>query len=121
MQTALPKISSPNCERRPSKKSMLSLCRDLKLSIQWIHKHQLRLTLANDLSLDQIEVALEVNDPPMGGSRSYENREAIIIGMRRLVNQALKAGLISGSPGTSQTLNAGGVDVPMTFTTDEEF
>jgi hypothetical protein len=100
---------------------MLFLCRNLKLSVQWIHRNQLRLTLANDLSLDRIEVDLEVNEPPMGGSRSYENREAIIIGMRKLVNQALKAGLISDSPGTSQTSNAGGVVAPMTFTIEEEF
>jgi hypothetical protein len=100
---------------------MLFLCRDLKLSIQWIHKHRLRLTLANDLSLDQIEVDLEVNDPPTGGSRSYENREAIIIGMRKLVNQALKAGLISDAHGGLTNSSAGGVDVPMTFTTDEAY
>jgi hypothetical protein len=100
---------------------MLFLCRNLKLSIQWIHRNQLRLTLANDLSLDQIEVDLEVNEPPMGGSRSYENREAIIIGMRKLVNQALKAHLISDAPGGLTTSNAGGVDIPMTFTTDAAY
>jgi hypothetical protein len=97
------------------------LCRNLKLSIEWIHKNQLRLTLADDLSLDQIQLDLEVNEPPLRGSRWYENREAIIIGMRRLVNQALKAGLILESHGTSQTSNAGGVDVPMTFSTDEAY
>jgi hypothetical protein len=98
---------------------MLYLCRNLKLSIEWIHKNQLRLTLADDLSLDQIQLDLEVNEPPLRGSRSYENREAIIIGMRKLVNAALKANLILDSPGTSQTSN-GGVDVPMTFMTEEE-
>jgi hypothetical protein len=99
---------------------MTYLCRDLKLSIEWTHNNQLRLSLAEDLSLDQIQLDLEVNDPPMGGSRSYENREAIIIGMRRLVNRALKAGLISDAPGASQT-SKDGVDVPMTFSTGEEF
>jgi hypothetical protein len=97
---------------------MLYLCRDLKLSIEWIHKNQLRLTLADDLG--QIQLDLEVNDPPLRGSRSYENREGIIIGIRRLVNAALKAGLILDSPGGLTNSNAGGVDVPMTFMTDEE-
>ena len=99
---------------------MLYLCRNLKLSIEWIHKNQLRLTLADDLSLDQIGLDLEVNDPPLRGSRRYENREAIIIGMRRLVNQALKASLILDCPGGLTESNAGGVNISMTFGTGEE-
>jgi hypothetical protein len=98
------------------------LCRNLKLSIQWVHNNQLRLTLANDLNLNEVQLDLEVRDPTLpGGSRQYQNREAIIIGMRRLVSAALKADLISDCPGALTSSNAGGVDVPMIFTTDEEF
>jgi hypothetical protein len=98
------------------------LCRDLKLSIQWIHNNQLRLTLDNDLSLNGVQLDLEVRDPTLrGGSRQYQNREAIIIGIRRLVSAALKANLISDSPSGLTNSKDGGVDVPMIFTTDEEF
>jgi hypothetical protein len=101
---------------------MLYLCRNLKLSIQWLNNHQLHLSLSNDLSLDEVQLDLEVNDPVLkGGSRAYQNREAIIIAMRRLVSAALKANLIMDSPGALTNSNAGGVDIPMMSTTDEEF
>jgi hypothetical protein len=101
---------------------MKALCENLLLSITHTDANEIRLVLRNDISLDEVSICYPVAQPVLaGGSRRYQLREAMVIGVRRLVSEAVKAGLISDVPGTATSLksDADPGDVIL-FPTDDE-
>jgi hypothetical protein len=101
------------------------LCRDLKLTIRRVNNDaQVQLFLRDDLNLKEIELLCDINLSEVNQSqRRYHLREAIIIGMRRLVAKAIMEGLISDYPGestTSSSATGASAVPPTTFSTDED-
>lgn len=82
-------------------------CKNLKLSIQQTAGLVI-LTLEEPLAMRQVEAKCAINESTVA-SRSYHIREAIVIGMRRLMVAALEGGLVqislSGSLGEFGTSN----------------
>jgi hypothetical protein len=76
-------------------------CKNLRLSIRQ-EPGAVWLKLEEPLAMREVEVSCEVNESTVL-SRTYHIREAIVIGMRRLMFAALDAGLlqisVSGSLG----------------------
>lgn len=100
------------------------LCRNVKLSIERLEDGaQIRLVLCNDLTLNQVEICYPVTQREDGKNRRYHLREAMVIAIRRLVGEAIQAGLISDSPGVLTSLKSGTIKPPapsITFMTDED-
>jgi hypothetical protein len=82
-------------------------CKNLRLSIRQ-EPGVVWLKLAEPLAMREVEVKCEVNESTIL-SRTYHIREAIVIGMRRLMFAALDDGLlqinVSGSLGALSTSN----------------
>jgi hypothetical protein len=82
-------------------------CKNLKLTIRQ-EPLTVWLKLEEPLAMREVEVSCEVNESTVL-SRTYHVREAIIIGMRRLMFAALDGGLVkislSGSLGELTTSN----------------
>lgn len=74
--------------------SSLNLSIDLEIAgeDQWLN-----LKLEDELNLTEVEVTYPVHCMTL--DRVYHLREAMVVGMRRLVIEALSKGLISASPG----------------------
>jgi hypothetical protein len=101
------------------------LCRNLKLTIRRVNNDaQVQLFLRDDLNLKEIELLCDINLSEVNQSqRRYYLREAVIIGMRRLVAKAITEGLISDYPGEYMTSSSATGDLaipPITFSTDED-
>jgi hypothetical protein len=101
------------------------LCRNLKLTIRRVNNDaQVQLFLRDDLNLREIELLCDINLYEVNQSqRRYYLREAVIIGMRRLVAKAITEGLISDYPGEYTTSSAGITRPPgpsITSMTDED-
>lgn len=78
------------------------LCTDLTLSI-WREdaskdKEQIRVKLANELEMLEVEVCQEINVTTQQ-SRRYHIKEAVIIVLRQAVSEAFQVGMISDSLG----------------------
>jgi hypothetical protein len=103
---------------------MSNLCKNLKLTITRVADgSQIELKLRDDLNFKEVAICYEVTQRDDGAQRRYYQREAIVIGIRRLVGAAIQAGLISDSPGVYTNLNAGTTKPPdpsITFMTDED-
>ena len=88
-------------------------CKNLKLTVRQ-EPGAVWLKLEDPLAMREVEVKCEVNESTVL-SRTYHIREAIVIGMRRLMFAALDAGLLqislSGSLGELTTSKA---KVPLT-------
>jgi hypothetical protein len=82
-------------------------CKNLKLSIRQ-EPGAVWLKLTEPLAMREVEVKCEVNESTIL-SRTYHIREAVVIGMRRLISAALDGGLLqislSGSLGGLSTSN----------------
>lgn len=100
------------------------LCRNLRLSIERLDEtSEVRLSLRNDISLEQISLCYGVTEKPDGSNRRYYLREAMVIAMRRLIDQALGARLISDCPGEYMNLKSGNIETPnpsIAYTIDAE-
>ena len=102
------------------------LAKDLRLSIRRL-EGEIELTLGDDL-IDSVKLCYPVQEEPEGQNRRYHLRESMVIGMRRLIGQAIEAGLISDCPGVSMTLNTGTIPeagqprpgLSITFSIDED-
>ena len=98
------------------------LCKNLKLTItRVVHGSRIQLQLRDDLNFKEVEICYEVTQREDGAQRRYYQREAIVIGIRRLVGAAIEAGLISDCPGVFTNLSAGITKPPdpsITYTTD---
>jgi hypothetical protein len=70
-------------------------CKNLKLSIRQ-EPGAVWLKLTEPLAMREVEVKCEVNESTIL-SRTYHIREAIVIGMRRLIFAALDGGLLQRS------------------------
>jgi hypothetical protein len=96
------------------------LCRNLKLTITRAEAGaQIQLKLRDDLNLKEVEICYPVTQREDGSQRRYHLREAMVIAIRRLVGQAIEAGLISDSPGVLTNLKSGITGPPdpsITFT-----
>jgi hypothetical protein len=89
------------------------LCRNLRLSIERLDEScEVRLDLRNDISLEEVSLCYEINQKPDGSNRRYHLREAMVIAMRRLVDQAIEAGLISDCPGVFTNLKCEDTSTP---------
>lgn len=109
------------------------LCKDLRLSIRRL-EGEVELSLRDEVLYEGFEPNAEVKlcyrilEEKGGKNRRYHLREAIVIGMRRLMGLAIEANLISDFPGESTTSNTGitpeaGLVPPglsITFVIDEE-
>jgi len=74
------------------------LCRNLKLTIELKKEgRQIRFTLRDDLSLQEVELWTELGDNTL--DRRYHIREGIIIAMRRVIAKAIESHLILDYPG----------------------
>jgi hypothetical protein len=99
-------------EREPSSLSKRRLCRNLKLSIEKVADlmgdEQIKFILEDTLRMIQVELCYPINVTTLQ-SRRYHIKEAIVIGLRQLVDQAISQGLINLMPssarGVSTTLN----------------
>jgi hypothetical protein len=101
---------------------MKALCENLVLSIEHTDANEIQLVLRSDVTLDEVSICYPVAQPVLaGGSRRYQMREAMVIGVRRLISEAVKSGLISDVPGTvtSRKSNVDPGDVIL-FPTDDE-
>jgi hypothetical protein len=82
-------------------------CKNLKLSIQQTAGLVI-LTLDEPLAMRQVEAKCAINESTVA-SRTYHVKEAIVIGMRRLMVAAFEGGLVqislSGSLGAFGTSN----------------
>jgi hypothetical protein len=82
-------------------------CKNLRLTIRQ-EPGEVWLKLEEPLAMREVEVKCEVNESTVL-SRTYHIREAIVIGMRRLMFAALEGGLLqislSGSLGALSTLS----------------
>jgi hypothetical protein len=91
----------------PEPKESHDVCKNLKLSIRQ-QSRRVVLKLEDPLAMREVEVECEVNESTVL-SRTYHIREAIVIGMRRLMFAALEGGLVkislSGSLGALTTSN----------------
>lgn len=86
---------------------MTELCKDLKLSIyreddpnpKEKGKEQVRMVLENELEMLEVSVCQQINVTTMQ-SRRYHIKEAVVIGLRKLVSEAFREGLIIDSLGS---------------------
>jgi DhnA family fructose-bisphosphate aldolase class Ia len=105
----------------------MKLCRNLKLSIDKLEdtmgNEQVKITLEDSLNLTVVEVCYDVNITTQQ-SRQYHVKEAIVIAIRRVVDEAVKRGmidLISKPHGASTTLNSSsGVNFPTEFSIEQD-
>jgi hypothetical protein len=89
------------------------LCKELKLTITK-DQQELTVTLTDDLSLNEIKVCYPITSLGKGHeeSREYHLREALILSVRRLLDEAWKHNLIgsaSKSLGESISLSTGNI------------
>jgi hypothetical protein len=84
------------------------LCKNLKLTIRLEPDEQLRLSLSNPMSMNEVELLYPVRPddlkkPGFQERRRYHLGEALVIAVRQLLSQGVKEGLItlpSIPPGT---------------------
>ena len=87
------------------------LCRNLKLSVERLNEtSQISVCLRDDVSLQETKLCYDVGDNTT--NRRYHLREAMVIAMRRLISQAVDAGLISDYPGEHTSLKSGAMGPP---------
>jgi hypothetical protein len=87
------------------------LCRNLRLSIERLNEtSQIRVSLSDNVSLQEVQLCYDVGDNTL--NRRYHLREAMVITMRRLISQAVDAGLISDYPGEHTNLKSGTTGPP---------
>ena len=65
---------------------------------------QVRIKLANELEMLNVEVCQQIN-VTTSQSRRYHVRESLVIAMRQLVSKSVKEGLINDSPGAWKIAN----------------
>jgi hypothetical protein len=86
---------------------MNELCKDLKLSIfrepdpKEKDREQIRIKLADEMQMMEVETCQQINITTHQ-SRRYHVLEATIIGLRKLVSEAFREGMISDSLGSWQ-------------------
>jgi hypothetical protein len=99
------------------------LCQKLKLSIEKLADpmgdEQVKIILEDSLKMIRVEICHAINNTSPQ-SRRYHVKEAIVIGLRQLIDQAVSQGMIeltvSNSRGVSATLN---IPDALTFPTPE--
>lgn len=87
------------------------LCKNLRLTIVRLDHstpEQIRITLSDDLSMTEAEVCCELSPSVTKVDKIYRQKEAITIGIRRLVSHAIELEMIQicGSLGESTRSNA---------------
>lgn len=89
-----------------------TLCKNLRLSIEKhadsMNNEMVKMTLVDPINLTSVEEWYDVNITTQQ-SRKYHIKEAIVIGLRRLVDKGVQEGMINlsptVSPGVSTNLN----------------
>jgi hypothetical protein len=83
------------------------LCKRLRLSIELRdapqNEEEIVVRLTNDLTLAEIELCYPVGSNTQ--NKKYHRKEAMVIAMRRVIDQAVEEGLISVSRGVSMDLS----------------
>ena len=108
-----------------------SLCRNLRLSIDLVEQEAeqlIKFRLEDPVQMEQIEVCQTIGANT--ANRSYHQREAMVIGMRRLVSAAIDKNLIKTAVSSFHGIslsqlfmkgsNTGGQDLATLFATGEE-
>jgi hypothetical protein len=76
---------------------MDKLCKNLKLSIELTGYDELKIILEDSLNLTTAEICYPISpidEKKTRLSREYYVKEAIVIGLRRVVDEAIRAGMI---------------------------
>jgi hypothetical protein len=79
----------------------VNLCTDLSLSIS-LDGEEITITLRDDMTLNETRLCHPLTHSAIS---RYRIQEGLVIAMRRLISQAVQAGLISDSPGTPAPLS----------------
>jgi hypothetical protein len=90
----------------------MMLCKNLKLSIEKLADpmgdEQVKITLEDSLNFTRVDLCYAINVTTQQSYR-YHVKEAIVIGLRQLIDQAVAEGMINFGPlkprGVSTTLN----------------
>jgi hypothetical protein len=80
----------------------VNLCTDLSLSIS-LDGQEITIRLRDDMTLNETRLCYPLTQTAIS---RYRIQEGLVIAMRRLISQAVQAGLISDSPGTPATLSS---------------
>jgi hypothetical protein len=79
----------------------MTLCRNLKLSIEKLADpmgdEQVKIILEDSLRMTRVEICYSINVTTPHSAR-YHVREAIVIGLRQLIDQAVSQGMIELMP-----------------------